>query len=36
MTMMWIQGRGWDKAAESLLVMAMERLKSRPSQAGAG
>jgi hypothetical protein len=29
MTMMWIQARGWDKAAESLLVMAMERLKSR-------
>ena len=31
MTMMWIQARGWDKAAESLLVMAMERLKSRPT-----
>ena len=29
MTMMWIQARDWDKAAESLLVMAMERLKSR-------
>jgi aminoglycoside phosphotransferase (APT) family kinase protein len=29
MTMMWIQARGWDKTAESLLVMAMERLKSR-------
>jgi hypothetical protein len=29
MTMMWIQARGWDKAAESLLVMAMERLKGR-------
>jgi aminoglycoside phosphotransferase (APT) family kinase protein len=29
MTMMWVQGRGWTKSAESLLVMAMERLKSR-------
>lgn len=29
MTMMWIQSRGWNKATESLLVMAMERLKSR-------
>jgi aminoglycoside phosphotransferase (APT) family kinase protein len=29
MTMMWIQARGWNKAAESLLVMAMERLKTR-------
>jgi hypothetical protein len=27
--MMWVQGRGWTKSAESLLVMAMERLKSR-------
>jgi len=29
MTMMWIQARGWERATESLLVMAMERLKSR-------
>jgi aminoglycoside phosphotransferase (APT) family kinase protein len=29
MTMMWIQARVWERAAESLLVMAMERLKSR-------
>ena len=30
MTMMWVQAPGWDKAAETLLVMAMERLNSRP------
>ena len=29
MTMMWTQTRGWQSAAESLLVIAMERLKSR-------
>jgi hypothetical protein len=29
MTMMWVQGRDWTKSAETLLVMAMERLKSR-------
>jgi aminoglycoside phosphotransferase (APT) family kinase protein len=29
MTMMWIQARSWERATESLLVMAMERLKSR-------
>jgi thiamine kinase-like enzyme len=29
MTMMWVQAPGWDKAAETLLVMAMERLGSR-------
>ena len=29
MTMMWVQAPGWDKAAETLLVMAMERLNSR-------
>jgi aminoglycoside phosphotransferase (APT) family kinase protein len=29
MTMMWVQAPGWDRAAEALLVMAMERLKSR-------
>ena len=29
MTMMWTQMRGWDQAAEALLVIAMERLKSR-------
>lgn len=30
MTMMWTQIRGWQGAAETLLVMAMERLKTRP------
>jgi plasmid stabilization system protein ParE len=29
MTMMWTQTRGWDRAAEALLVIGMERLKSR-------
>jgi hypothetical protein len=29
MTSMWAQQRGWERAAEGLLVMAMERLNSR-------
>jgi hypothetical protein len=29
MTMMWTQARGWRDAAEALLVIGMERLKSR-------
>jgi hypothetical protein len=29
MTMMWVQAPGWEKAAETLLVMAMERLNLR-------
>jgi hypothetical protein len=29
MTMMWTQARGWHGAAEALLAIAMERLKSR-------
>jgi hypothetical protein len=29
MTMMWVQAPGWDKTAETLLVMAMERLNLR-------
>ena len=29
MTLMWTQMRGWEQAAEALLVIAMERLKSR-------
>ncbi len=30
MTLMWSQTRGWNKAAETMLVIAMERLKSKP------
>ena len=29
MTLMWGQGRGWKKAAETMLVLAMERLNSK-------
>lgn len=29
MTLMWTQSRGWQKAAESLLVLGMERLNTR-------
>src|SRR5438270_160328 len=29
MTLMWTQMRGWEQAAEALLVIGMERLKSR-------
>jgi aminoglycoside phosphotransferase (APT) family kinase protein len=29
MTLMWAQTRGWEQAAEALLVIGMERLKSR-------
>lgn len=29
MTLMWTQTRGWEQAAEALLVIGMERLKSR-------
>lgn len=35
MTMMWTQQEGWEKGAESLLVLAMERLKSRGPQLTA-
>jgi len=29
MTMMWMQHRGWEQAAEVFLVMAQERLNTR-------
>ncbi len=29
MTLMWGQGRGWKESAETMLVLAMERLRSR-------
>ena len=29
MTLMWGQGRGWKKASEAMLVLAMERLRSK-------
>lgn len=32
MTLMWGQGRGWKKASEAMLVLAMERLNSRLPQ----
>lgn len=35
MTMMWMQQEGWEKGAESLLVLAMERLKSRAPELTA-